>query len=116
MTTVKKKTVEVDEKNDIVLVQLDRLREVRFGHKALKKLAAMLNKNISNIDESDFDLGEIEKVMFCGLEKDAKAHGENLELADMEDLLDLAPSYGDIIKAMNTALNISFQETEKQKN
>ncbi len=116
MTTAKKKVEQTDEKNDIVLIQLDRPREVRFGHKSLKKLAAMLGKNMTNLDESEFDLGEVEKVMLCGLEKDAREHGETLTLEQMEDLLDLAPSYGDIIKAMNTALNNAFQETEKQKN
>lgn len=119
MTTKKKtaqpKPVEND-KNDLVFVQLDRLREVRFGHKSLKMLSVLLGKNMAQFDESEFDLGDIEKVMYCGLWQDAKEHGENLELDQMEDLLDLAPSYGDIIKAMNDALNNAFQETEKQKN
>lgn len=105
-----------DEKNDLVLVQLDRLREVRFGHKSLKMLSVLLGKNMAQFDESEIDLGDIEKVMFCGLQQDCKEHGENLVLEQMEDLLDLAPSYGDIIKAMNDALNKAFQETEKQKN
>ncbi len=105
-----------DEKNDLVFIQLDRLREVRFGHKSLKMLSVLLGKNMAQFDENDIDLGDIEKVMFCGLQQDAREHGECLELEQMEDLLDLAPSYGDIIKAMNDALNNAFQETEKQKN
>ena len=109
--------LQTDEKNDLVLVQLDRLREVRFGHKSLKMLSVLLGKNMAQFDESQIDLGDIEKVMYCGLAyRIVKNHGENLELEQMEDLLDLAPSYGDIIKAMNDALNKAFQETEKQKN
>lgn len=118
-TTPKKKPIptnQVDEKNPCVIIELDRPREIRFGHKSLKMLGAMLNKNMANLDESDFDLGEIEKVMYCGLLADSKEHGENLKLEDMEDLLDLASSYGDIIKAMNDALNNAFMETDKQKN
>lgn len=114
--TAKNQIEIVNEKNDLVLVQLDRLREVRFGHKSLKMLSLMLGKNLAEFDESQIDLGDIEKVMFCGLIQDAREHGENLELEQMEDLLDLAPSYGDIIKSMNDALNKAFQETEKQKN
>ena len=61
-----------DEKNDLVLVQLDRPREVRFGHKSLKMLSVLLGKNMAQFDESEIDLGDIEKVMFCGLLQDSK--------------------------------------------
>jgi hypothetical protein len=118
--TTKKKPIQSnpvkDDKNDVVFIQLDRLREVRFGHKSLKRLGVLLGKNMANFNENDFDLGDIEKVMFCGLQQDAAEHGETLELEMMEDLLDQAKSYGDIMKAMNDALNNAFQETEKQKN
>jgi hypothetical protein len=119
MTTKKKPTqtnLEKSDKNDVVFIQLDRLREVRFSHKSLKKLSNLLGKNMAQFDETEFDLGDIEKVMFCGLLHDCQENGETLELEKMEDLLDLAPSYGDIMKAMNDALNNAFQETDKQKN
>ena len=46
------------------------------------------------------------------LEKMAK----QLKLEDMEDLLDLAESFGEIMEAMNKALEIAFMKTEKEKN
>jgi ribosome-interacting GTPase 1 len=104
------------EKNPEVVIYLDRPRFVRFGHKSLKKLSALLNINLAQMDETQFDLGDIEKVMYCGIMHDAKQHGENLTLDQMEDLLDCASSYGDILAAMNKALDVAFQETEKQKN
>jgi hypothetical protein len=105
-----------DEKNPMVMIELDRPRFLRYGHKALKKLGLMTGKQLVQMDENEFDLTEIEKVMFCGLEEDALEHGEDLKLEDMESILDKAKSYGDIMESMKKALEMAFQPTEKQKN
>jgi hypothetical protein len=68
------------------------------------------------MDENDFDLADLEKVMWCGLQADAREHGEDLKLEDMEDLLDSAKSFGEIMEVMNKALEQSFQKTQKEKN
>lgn len=103
---------EID-KNPTVIINLDRPREVKFGHRALKLLGAITDKSITNMSEENFDLGELEKIMYCGLLADSKEHGEQLKLEDMEELLDSAESFNDIIQAMNKALNNAFQQTEK---
>lgn len=102
-----------DEKNTIVLIKLDRVREVRFGHKALKMLMSLTGKNLSNIASEEFSLEELEKVMYCGLLSDAKEHGENLEIEQMEDLLDHAESFNEVMSAMEKALEKAFQPTAK---
>jgi len=104
------------EKNTMVIINLDRPRFLRFGHKALKQLGALTGKKLEEMDENDFDLADLEKVIWCGLQADAKEHGEVLKLEDMEDLLDQAESFGEIMEAMNKALEVSFQKTEKEKN
>lgn len=104
------------EKNTTVFVELDRTRKVRFGHKALKELSALTGKNLSDLSTDELDLSEVEKIMYCGLLSDAKENNETLKLEDMEDLLDMAPNYMTIIEAMNQALDMAFQPTEKQKN
>lgn len=104
------------DKNPTVIIHLDRPREVRYGHSALKKLGALTGKTLNGMSEDEFDLGELEKVMWCGLQYDAIQHGEVLKLEDMEQLLDKAETFNDIITAMNDALNNAFQQTEKQKN
>ncbi len=111
-----KAKVEQDEKNPLVILNLDRPREVRFGHKALKKLMVLTGKNLSTFSTEEFDLGELEKVLYCGLLSDSKEHGETLKLEDMEDLLDQADSFNEILNAMNTALDKAFQQTETEKN
>jgi hypothetical protein len=97
------------EKNDVVIINLDRPREVRFGHKALKKLQAM-GVDIEGGD--DFNLDKLEEIMYCGLLSDAKDNGEILKLEEMEDLLDLARPYSQVMEKMQQALNIAFGQME----
>lgn len=106
----------MSEKNTVVIIHLDRPRVLKYGHKALKLLSALTDKKLMDMDENEFDLGEIEKVIYCGLLADAKEHNETLKLEDMEELLDLAQSYGDVVEAMKKAFEMAFQPTEKQKN
>jgi hypothetical protein len=106
------KTTKAD-KNTTVIIQLDRPREVRFGHKALKKLMALTGKSLTSISEEEFSLEELERVMYCGLLSDSKEHGETLELEQMEDLLDYAKSFNEVMDAMEKALENAFQSTEK---
>lgn len=96
------------DKNDVVMIELDRPRELRYGHKAIKKLLALTGSSIEDIDLENIDLEEIEKYIYCGLLSDAKNNNETLELSQMEDLLDLAPSYVHITEKMTEALNIAF--------
>ncbi|WP_309242096.1 hypothetical protein [Paenibacillus sp. S150] len=97
-----------EDKNDVVMIQLDRPRELRYGHKAIKKMLADSGSTIENIDIDNIDLEELEKYIYYGLLSDAKKNGETLELSQMEDLLDLAPNYVHITEKLTEALNIAF--------
>lgn len=104
------------DKNNMVVINLDRPRFVRFGHKALKQLSVLTGKKLDQMDEKEFDLADLEKIMWCGLQADAKEHNEELKIEDMEELLDKAESFAHIIEAMNKGLEQAFQKTEKEKN
>lgn len=104
------------DKNNLIVINLDRPRFVKFGHKALKQLGTLTGKKLEEMDENDFDLADLEKIMWCGLQADARENGEQLKLEDMEDLLDSADSFGEIMEAMNKALEVAFMKTEKEKN
>ena len=114
--TILAKTEETNDNNDLIVVHLDRPRFVKFGHKALKQLTKLTGKKLEQMDESDFDLGDLEAIMWCGLQADAKEHNEVLKIEDMEDLLDQASSFGDIMEVMHKALEQAFKRTEKEKN
>lgn len=104
-------------KNDVVIIELDRPRELRFGHKALKTMVALTGKEIDATNPgSSIDFDEIEKVMYCGLLSDARNNNENLKLEDMEDLLDKAPKYVDIVNKLQEAINIAFGNFGDEKN
>jgi len=78
-------------KNDVVIIKLDRDRELRFGHKALKRLTASTGIDLENLMDGKIDFEQVEKIMFYGLEQDAKANGETLTIEQVEDLLDGVP-------------------------
>jgi hypothetical protein len=93
--------------NDVVIIELDKKRELRFGHKALKRMSATTGKSVEEMeDEMDFE--ELEQIFFYGLEKDAKANGETLTLEDMEDILDCAPSYQYLMDKFQEAIKIAM--------
>ncbi|WP_080833204.1 hypothetical protein [Cohnella massiliensis] len=95
--------------NDVVYIQLDRKRELRFGHKALKQLVALTGKSLEEIESSGFDdLDYVEKFVYCGLLKDARDNNETLKLEQMEDLLDQAPTYVHIVKQIQAAFAAAF--------
>lgn len=104
------------DKNPLVVINLDRPRFVRFGHRALKQLTALTGKKLESMEENDFDLADLEKIMWCGLQADAKEQGEELKIEDMEELLDSAESFSEIMESMNKALENAFMRTEKEKN
>lgn len=94
--------------NDVVILHLDRPRELRYGHKALKRLGAITGKSLEDLEDGGINFEDIEKYLYCGLIADAQKNGENLRLEEMEDLLDQAPVYSDILEAMEKAFNIAF--------
>lgn len=80
--------------NDVVIINLDRPRQLKYTHKAMKYIAAELGKGIeeidSNLNPANFEM--METLLFAGLQADALANGETLEREQIEGLLDYAPS------------------------
>lgn len=96
-------------KNDVVILHLDKPREVRFGHKALKRLTKLTGMSVEDLETNGVDMEQLEIFMFCGLySDDHKNHGGKLELEHMEDLLDEARRPVDVFEAMQQALSNAF--------
>lgn len=83
--------------NDVVIIKLDRERQVRFNHTALKTMVELTGKTIDDLDRDGFDVANfdfIEKMAYCGLLADAKENHETLTLERIQELLDQSPSFG----------------------
>lgn len=99
------------DKNDVVIIELDRPRQLWFSHKAIKTLGALTGKDFDAMEMENVDLEDIEKIMYCLMLRDAKEHKETLKLEDMEDLLDYAP-FGEVAEKMYEAINAGMGNLE----
>lgn len=98
--------------NDVVWIELDKKRELRFGHKAMKRMLALGERSVEDLEgdgeANQLDqLNQIEEILFFGLEKSAKDAGEVLTMEMMEDLVDAAPSYDYILGKIEEAFSKS---------
>jgi len=95
---------------ELVTINLDRPRILRFGHLALKTLKAITGKTLTQVQDTlaNLDPDEIELFMYCGLLSDAKSNGEQLTIERVSELLDGAENYMVIIEKMSTAIARSF--------
>lgn len=90
-------------KTDIVIIELDRPRELRFGHKACKLINKMLRKPLEKIDLAELDPEMKEKILYCGLLADDK----DLKMDDMEDILDNI-SQGELLLKLVKAIELAY--------
>lgn len=97
--------------NGIVSIKLDRVRFLRFGHKAMKRWSAYTGQDVTQINTEKFTPEDMEVLLYFMLEADAKAHNEELKIEDMEELLDLAP-LGDVYKALGDTMTAAFPEAK----
>lgn len=96
-------------KNDVIIIVLDKPRELRYGHKALKKLSAKTGMSMESMSEGEIDFEQIETILFYGLEADdRKNHGGQLTVDQMEDLLDEAESVKYYMDKMTEAFSAAF--------
>ena len=99
--------------NDVVMIQLDRPRELRFTYSALKTLCALTGKTIEeldqNIDPTNFEL--FEKLVHCGLQYDAKKNGETLTIEQIPELLDEVPTFVGVVEKVREAWFATFGQS-----
>lgn len=97
--------------NDVVIIDFDRPREIRFGHKALKTYQALSGQSIEQIGQGGFDFTNIERLVYAGLLSDARNHSETITIEQVEDWLD-DHDIQDTIEKMSIALAQAFGGTD----
>ncbi|NCB52285.1 MAG: hypothetical protein EOM54_10440 [Clostridia bacterium] len=101
------------DRNDTVIIELaGEPWELVFGHKAIKKMEQMLGINVEEFSLDKLSMEDIEKVMWCALQSDAREKGKAIELSEMEDLLDTVRPYSLVIQKMTEAVMAAFPEID----
>lgn len=100
--------------NDVVYIQLDRPRQLKFGHTAIKTVSALVGEDIEAIESkiTPNNLEVFEKAFYAGLLFDARQNNEVLKLEDIPDLLDMAPSIAHTFEQFYKAWNIAWGYNE----
>ena len=103
-------------KTDVVIIELDRPRELRFGFKALKVIEGTFKKSLIEIVGEGLNKiksEDIEKILHAGLKDD----DSDLEFDKVEDLLNKT-SYFNLITKMTDAIYKAYgmEETKEDDN
>lgn len=84
--------VQPDE-NDTIIIELDRPRELKLGHKALKRFSALTGKSMTELEDAVQHYDVLACLMYVMLAVDAEKHGETLTPDQVDDLLEDVPVY-----------------------
>ena len=101
-------------KTDIVMIDLDRPRELRFGFKALKMIEGTLKKSLIEVVQAGLNnlkSSDLENILYAGLKED----DSELDLNKIENLLDKT-SYIDLISKMTDAINKAYGSDKEEDN
>ena len=91
--------------NNLIIIELDKTRTLKYKHKALKMIEKLTGKSISNLDLSNVSTETIEQLLYAGLISEDKA----LKIEEMEDILDNCDKdYQYIMEKMVEAISKSF--------
>lgn len=97
--------------NDVVIIELDRPRQLKYTYLALKSLSSMTGKSIEDLDGkldvvNNFEM--LEQLVYCGLLKDARDNNETLTMERIPELLDYAPTFVYVLEKVNAAWRVTF--------
>ncbi len=100
-----------DEHNDVVILMLDKPRELRLGHKAMKRFSALTHKKITQMQDALEDYETLSTLIYTML----WAEDKTLSPGMVDDLIDDAGcrqedplTLGDIYDAVSRAITAAF--------
>ena len=101
------------EKNNVVLIHLDRPRELRFSNKAIKEYSALTQTSMKDLDDSLLEFENQEAAAWILLKHDSIRCSEKiLTREEVADLLDKHVTPGKLFKLINQALAAAFKDDE----
>lgn len=97
------------EHNDVVILNLDKPRVLRLGHKALKRLSAMTGLSLSELMNRVDDWDIVWKICFCAL----RVEDESLTEDQLDRLLDPLPPM-EIMEKVGKAIAVAFPHDDDE--
>lgn len=94
-----------------VTVMLDRPREMKLSHKAMKKFAAITGCSLEDMDVILQNPTKLEALYYVGLQEDARQNGEALTSNMMENILD-NQTPGVLIAAAAKAVELAYDVSD----
>lgn len=92
-----------NENNDIVIIELDRPRELKLTHKVLKRYCAKTGSKLSQIEDAVDDYENMTTLIGEML----RAEDPDLTPEQCDDLMDMVP-IGDLIRKCAHAIKVGF--------
>ena len=92
-----------------VVVQLDKVRNLRYGMNALVTIEELTGKSITKIDLSDISMKDLRTILFAGLYHEDK----DLTPEKVGDLLDEYGNLSEIAEKLGEAFSLAFGDDGK---
>lgn len=96
--------------NDVVILQLDRPRVLRLGHKALKRFSALTGARMSDLDSEIDHYDKLTALLWCMISVD----DETVTPDELDTWLDRQPSLKPVMNAVTRAIELSFHDPDAE--
>lgn len=100
--------------NDVVILELDRPRELRLGHRALKRFSALTECSLSAMDKEIERYDKAACLLWVMVTEDQRNNGEKQIMTpdELDDLLDKVP-IPKLLEVCSDAIKAAFPEPEE---
>lgn len=103
MATKKTAPIKQNEHNDVVMIELDRPRELKLGHKALKRFSALRGCSLFDLEKEVGTYDGTAAMAYCML----TAEDPTLTVEQVDDMLEQVSPF-DLIVKVNEAIVKAF--------
>lgn len=93
-------------------VKLDKVRNFRYGMRALKTIEDLTGKSISQIDMNNITMDTLAIMLYAGLVHEDKS----LTIDKVIDLVDEYSDIQEIAETMGKAMELAFNRDKSEKN
>ena len=101
------------DENDTVIIELDRPRELKLGHKAMKRFSALTNCSMNDMEAEIQHYDKMSCLLYVMLAVDAEEHGEELTPTQVAALLEPVP-IKQLMELVGAAIRASFGDGDEE--